>query len=123
MENSTITAKQYNDACAKYPPSELIKFMFKHFSSNTEKEDMKLSRTIMNILVILFAIMFFGVAFEVGVKILVPFIIAYCAILIPLGVLIFLTVKFNNLRHDKIRKELGGITKSEYEKLIYKFNP
>jgi uncharacterized membrane protein len=123
MANKEITKAQFEAAVNKYPPAKWIKFTFKYFSASAEKGDLKVSHTLVNIMLVAFVVMLFGAAFNVATKYLVPFIIIYCGILIPLVILMFLAATFNNRRHDKIRKELGGITIGEYEKLVYKFNP
>lgn len=122
MNYELITKQQYEAACAKYPAANWIKWTFRYFSSSTEKADLKVSKNIVNILLLTFAVMFLGVAFNVPTKYIIPFIIIYCGILIPLVLLMFAAAKFNNLRHDKIRKELGGITIMEYENIVNKFN-
>lgn len=123
MNYELITKEQFDAACAKFPASSWIKFAFKYFSSSTEKKDLKLSKTIVNILVVTFIVLFVGVIFEVRVKFLIPFILVYCGLLIPMIALMFFAVNKNNLRHDKIRKELGGITINEYMILVNKYNP
>lgn len=122
MNYELITKEQFLAAVAKYPPAKWIKFTFKYFSSSAEQKDLKVSKTLVNIMVVAFTILFFGAAFNVATKYLVPFIIIYCGILIPLVLLMFAAAKLNNLRHDKIRKELGGITINEYEILVDKFD-
>ena len=122
MNYELITKEQYLAACAKYPAANWIKWTFKYFSSSAETKDLKLSKTIVNVLLIAFGAMFLGVAFNVPTAYLVPFIIIYCGLLIPMVLLMFFAAKFNNLRHDKIRKELGGITIMEYENVVNKFN-
>jgi len=121
MNYELITEKEFDAACAKFTPPKWIVFTFKYFSKSTEKKDLKVSNIIVNTLLVAFFAMMLGVILDAPTQYLIPFIIIYCGLLIPMVGLMFAAAKFNNLRHDKIRKELGGITKSEYEKLVYKF--
>jgi len=121
MNYELITKAEFDAACAKFAPAKWIVFTFKYFSSSTEKKDLKVSNTIVNTLLVAFFAMMLGVILDMPTKYLIPFVIIYCGLLIPMVGLMFAAAKFNNLRHDKIRKELGGITIDEYMGLVQKF--
>ncbi len=115
-----ITKEEFWKAYNNHPPSRWIKFAYKYFSKETEKEDMKLNRTLVYILLSLFAIGFFGTVFGFSRAVVGTATIAYTIILTVLVFYLFSAVKLNNLRIGKIAKELG-ISKLEYNRLVEKY--
>jgi len=117
---TNITKEQFDAACNKHLPSAWIKFAYKYFSKETEKKDMKLNKVIWYVLGVLFAIGFFGTAFHMPHFLIGLVTIPYAIILSVLVLYLFSAVKLNNLRLNKIAKELG-VSNEEYDKLAMKY--
>jgi protein-S-isoprenylcysteine O-methyltransferase Ste14 len=115
-----ITKEQFDAAYNKYPASKYIEFAFKYFSKSTEKKDMAISNVVIYILLGLFAVGFFGTALSASRKLIAISTIIYSIFLAVLVFYLFSAVKLNNIRINKIRKELG-VSREEYDALINKY--
>jgi hypothetical protein len=120
MSIKNITKEQFDAAYNKHLPSGWIKFAYKYFSKQTEKKDMKLNRVIWYVLGILFTIGFFGSAFGMSHFLIGLVTIPYAIILTTLVLYLISAIKLNNLRLNKIAKELG-VSKEEYDELAMKY--
>lgn len=122
MGIETITKEQFLAAYNKYPPSGYVKFAYKYFSKSTKPEDKWLKKIFVGVLIGLFLIGFVGTILNLSRLIIGIPTIAFSIILALLCLYLFSAVIiFNNLRIRKIRKELGGITKLEYNSLVEKY--
>jgi hypothetical protein len=115
-----ITYEQFWKAYNNHPPSGWIKFAYRYFSKQTVAKDMILNRTIVYILLGLFAVGFLGTAFNAPRSIIGTATIAYSIILGVLVLYLFSAVKLNNLRIKRIAKELN-VTLDEYNQLVEKY--
>jgi hypothetical protein len=112
-----IRKDQFIDAYNKHLPSKWIKFAYKYFSEETEAKDFIIRDIISYFLLGLLIIGLIGTKFEMArIYIAIPTYI-YSVLLISLVLFLFSAVILNNLRINKIRKELGDISKDEYNKL------
>ena len=112
----TITKEEFLVAYSKFPAKGWIKWAFKYFSKSTEKENMKLSNTIVWILLSLFLVGFFATVAHLPRLIIAIVTIAYSILLGILVLFLLAAVLTNNRRIKKIAKELG-VTLEEYNKL------
>ena len=112
----TITKEQFIEAYLNHPAQGWVRWAFKYFSKSTEKENMKLSRTIVWILGSLFLVGFFATVVNLPRPIIATVTIAYCIGLAILVLFLFAAVQVNNFRIRRIAKELG-VTLAEYNKL------
>jgi predicted membrane channel-forming protein YqfA (hemolysin III family) len=115
---SKITKEQFLDAYNKHLPNGWIKFAYKYFSDETTAKNMALNNTIVFVLMGLFAVGFFATLFSAIKSVIALVTILYSTILSTLVLYLFSAVFFNNNRINKIRKDLGGISKAEYNKLV-----
>lgn len=118
MEN--ITKSQFDEACNKHLPNAWIKFAYKFFSKDTVDKDITLNKFIVYLLITTFALGFLGTIFKMPEKFIRIATIAYSCVLGLLVLFIFSAVILNNIRINKICKELG-INTSEYQELIEKY--
>lgn len=122
MGIETITKEQFLAAYNKFPPSGYVKFAFKYFSQSTKPEDKWLKRTFIGVELTLFLIGMLGTILNWSKLVIGIPVVIFSALLVILVLYLFsASIVLNNLRIRKIRKELGGITKSEYEALVSKF--
>jgi len=122
MAEIKTTKEQFDDVYKKYLPSGWIRFAFKYFSKETEKENMSLRNHLIFFLFGLFLLGFFGTAFKASwMFIAIPTII-YSIVLSVLVLYLLSAVLLNNFRLRKVQKILG-ITKSQYNALVRKFYP
>jgi sulfite exporter TauE/SafE len=115
-----ITKEEFDKAYNKYSPNGWIKFAYKYFSQSTTEKDIKLSKTISYILIGLFLVGFIGTILNVSKLIIGIATYVFGIVLASLVLYLFSAVILNNIRLNKIRKELG-VTKEEYENLVDKF--
>ena len=115
-----ILKSEFDAANNKYQPSGWIKFAYKYFSKQTEKKDMSLRNHVTFGLLSLFFLGFFGTVLKASVVYIGIVTIAYSIILSILVLYLLSAVLFNNRRLKKVMKELG-ITKTEYDQLIWKY--
>jgi len=114
----SISKEQFWAAYNKFSPNGWTKFIFKYFSKETKLEDKWLKNTFIGVEVTLFLAGMVGTILGWN----------YVAVAIPtftFGILLailvlggFIAVFMNNFRIRKIRKELGGISKIEYNRLV-----
>jgi len=117
---NNITKEQFDAAYNKHLPNGWIKFAYKYFSQQIEMKDMILKK---DLAIIIGGLLFIGFICTVIniLKIFVAVItIAYSAILSALVLYLFSAVILNNLRINKIKKELG-INSNEYDALVAKY--
>lgn len=118
MAKESITKEQFWAAYNKFPPNGWTKFIFKYFSKETKKEDKWLKNIFMGVEGALFLAGMLGTILEWSrLAIGIPTII-FSVLLVILVVSGFAAIFMNNFRIGKIRKELGGISKIEYNKLV-----
>lgn len=118
-----ITKQQFDAAYNKYPASKIEEFYFKYFSINTLKEDKWVRKIIIIPLIILFFMGLIGTLVGWTNKTIAIFGVLFSAILAIWVISMFFVVIFHNLRIRKIRMELGGISKDEYNRLVDLFYP
>jgi len=115
-----ITKEQFLTAYNNHPAKGWIKWVFKYFSKSTEKENMKLSNTIVWILLSLFLVGFFATVVNLPRIIIAIVTITYSIGLAILVLFLLAAVLVNNSRIKKIAKELG-VTLQEYNDLADKY--
>ncbi len=112
-----ITKEQFDIAYNNHLPSGWVKFAFKHFSKETGKQNKGLSKTITTLFLILFAIGFISVAFNLPESIVKYSTFIYCFILPLIVAYLSIAAIANNIRIKKIIKELG-VSEDEYNSLV-----
>ena len=122
MTETKITKRQFDAAYKKHLPSGWIRFAFKYFSKETEKEYMSLRNHLVFFLLGLFLFGFFGTAFKASWTFIAVPTIIYSIVLAILVLYLLSAVLLNNRRLKKVQKILG-ITKWEYNKLVRKYYP
>lgn len=115
-----ITKKQFENAYNEHQPNAWIKFAFKYFSKETEKKNMSLSNKLGLLLILLFILGFFSTVLNFPLNIIGLITITYSILLVVLTLYLFSAAILNNIRNNKIRKILG-VSKSEYNYLVNKF--
>jgi len=120
MAETKVTKRQFDKAYNTYPPNKWVKFAYKHFSKETEKKDLKLSNTLVFILLGLFLVGFFGTVFNAPRALIGSVTITYSIILSVLVLYLFSAIFMNNRRLKKIAKLLG-VDMKEYNRLATKF--
>jgi len=115
-----ITRAEFDAAYNQHLPKGWIKFAFKYFSKSTEQKDMKPSRTIVGILLSLFAVGFFATVFHLPRAIVAPVTYTYSILLAILVFFLLAAVWANNARLKKVMKILG-VNKYEYNLLVDRF--
>jgi hypothetical protein len=116
-----ITKEKFIEAYNSFPPNEFTKFVFKYFSKSTKEEDSWLNKIVTGILISLFLAGFIGTILDFGRPILAGIIYTFSGMLSILVIGLFTGVFMNNWRIRKIRKKLGGISKSDYNFLSDKY--
>lgn len=104
---SEITKEKFLEAYNKHLPNWWIKLIYKYFSQGTTEENMKPSKIITAILLILFVSGFLATVLGLPNAVIVPIVIIYSIILLAVVGSMFSAVILNNLRIRKIRKILG----------------
>lgn len=113
-----ITKEEFLAAYDKFPPNAWTKTAFRYFSTNTKSEDLWLKRIVQYTLLSLFLGGFIGTIFGWNYVLVGIFTLLFGGILVLLSIFMFGAFIMNNLRIKKIRKELGGISKTEYDSLV-----
>lgn len=114
-----IGREQFLAAYDKYPPNGFIKFAFKYFSRTTKPEDLWATRVFQAIEIALFLTGLLGSILNWNKLVMGILLVLFSSLLLLLILYLFIAVIVcNNLRIRKIRKELGGITKSHYNSLV-----
>lgn len=109
-----ITKEQFLEAYNKYPPSKWVIFAFKYFSKDTKQENKWLTKSLTNLMSLMFIAGFIGTVINLG-RIFIGLVTAvFCLTLLFIGIVMGIGRILNNRRIGKIRKELGGISKQEY---------
>ena len=115
---TTITKEQFWAAYNKFLPNIWTRFIFKYFSKQTKEKDKWLKNIFIGVEVALFLAGMLGTILEWSkLAIGIPTII-FGILLVVLVLGGFVAVFMNNFRIGKIRKELGGISKEEYNRLV-----
>lgn len=109
-----ITKEYFDIACNNHKPNNWIRFAFKYFSKDTIEKDLSVKDSVVYFLLSLFLIGFLGTVFDVPRIFIGTATIVFSVVLTLLVLYLFSAVILNNIRINKIRKELG-ITKKEYE--------
>jgi len=115
-KTNTITKEKFLAVYNKYPASGWIRFAFKYFSNESEKNDLKLKNNYAFLLIGLFCVGFFGTVFNAPRKFIMLSTIIYSILLVLLVAYLSSAVILNNIRIEKIYTELG-INRDEYNKL------
>jgi hypothetical protein len=122
MVDVKITKRQFDKAYNAHLPSGWIKFAFKYFSKQTEKENMSLRNHLVFFLLGLFLLGFFGTVLEASRAFIgIPTLI-YGVVLAVLVFYLLSAVLLNNFRLRKVRKVLG-ISRAQYMVLVRKYYP
>jgi hypothetical protein len=114
----SISKEQFWAAYNKFPPTGWSKFIFKYFSRETKPEDKWLKKTFVGVEITLFLIGLLATILNLSNLIVAIPTITFCILLAILVLSGFAGVFMNNFRIGKIRKELGGISKIEYNRLV-----
>lgn len=115
---NTITREQFLAAYDKYPPNFWIRFAFRYFSINTVKKDMWVRNCFQIPAFLLFLVGMFATIFNLSHKLLMVSTCIFSLILVLIAIIMFGGAFMNNCRIRKIRKELGDISKKEYDILV-----
>jgi len=114
----TISKEEFLDAYNKFLPNRLTKFIFKYFSKSTKSEDKWLKNIFISVEIGLFILGMLGTMLNWSkLAVGIPTIIFGILLVILVGSA-FIAVLTNNFRIRRIRKELGGISKQEYNMLV-----
>lgn len=116
-----ILKSEFDEAYDKFQPSGWIKFAYKYFSKSTEKKDMSLRNHVTFGLLALFLLGFFGTAFKASAAFIGTVTIAYSIILAILVLYLLSAVLLNNRRLKKVMHKLG-VSKEEYNQLVWKYH-
>lgn len=117
-----ITKKEFDDAYNKHLPSRWIKFAYKYFSKETEKKDMIINNVAVIILLLLFAVGFFGTVLDAPRNLILIGGVSYSVLLSGLVLYLLSAVLLNNSRIRKIRMILG-LSKHDYNFYVTQFYP
>jgi len=114
-----ITKEEFVDAYNQHPPNRYSKFVYKYFSTSTEKEDIKLKNTIRYTLLGVFGVGFVSTVFEWNK--IIPIATWIYAIGL-FGIVFFISggVLLNTFRLKKISKNFG-VSKNQFNVLARKF--
>lgn len=115
---ATISKEQFLAAYDKYPPNFWIRFAFRYFSTKTIKKDLWVRNCFVIPAIILFLVGMFGTIFNIEHKFLMTSTCIFSAILVLIVIIMFGGAFLNNCRIRRIRKELGGISRKEYNILV-----
>jgi len=113
----TFSKKEFIASYNNHLPSKWVKFVYKYFSKETEKKNLKLKKSIVVILLILFAIGFVGTIIGIPAFIILWVTISFFILMGMLSCFLFTGVLMNNVRIKKIIKELGT-TRQEYNDAV-----
>jgi len=116
-----ITKEQFITAYNKHLPSKWVVFVFKYFSKSTVENDMWLRKIFIGLLTTSFILGFVGTVLKMNSVVIGIPTFVFIIILGILGFIIGNGFILNNLRVRKIIKELGGISKYEYNRLSKKY--
>lgn len=118
-----ILKDQFEKASEMYPPSKYVSFIYKNFSktNNNGGFKSKLSSILMWCMLLFFAIGFIGTVLGADLKVIATSVLVYTFTLAVVVFSILIGILLNRNRLNKIRKELGGISKVEYTFLVNKF--
>jgi hypothetical protein len=111
-----VSKKRFLDVYNKYPANGWIRFAFKYFSNESEKNDLKLKNGYALLLIGLFCIGFFGTIFNAPRKFILLSTVIYSILLVVLVAYLSSAVILNNIRIKKIYSELN-ISRNEYNNL------
>lgn len=114
----SITEEQFWEAYNKFQPNGWTKFIFKYFPKETKREDRWLKNIFIGVELVLFLTGMLGTILEWSKMAIGIPTITFGILLTILVLGGFVAVFMNNFRIGKIRKELGGISKTEYNRLV-----
>ena len=117
---TNITKEQFIAAYDKYPPNKWIKFFFKYFSRETHEKDKFLGKILQGFLISLFLLGMISTILNWSDSFIRVVTIIFSLILGVFVLCGFSAIFLNNYRILKICKELGGISKFEYNELVKK---
>lgn len=120
--SAIITKEEFLAACDKFKPNGWMKFYYKYFSKSTKIDDMWLKKWFRIILLVSFFAAFIGTILKLGkIAIGIPtMLLGAMLIFVVFGG--FIAAFMNGVMIRKIRKELGGISKIDYDKLYEKYS-
>ena len=122
MDISKITKQEFDLAYNKFQPNLWTKLSFRYFSTNTEKSDMKVRKSLQWVMIALFLVGFVSTVIGLPRPIIAFATITYSLVLLALGIFMGMGALMNNMRIKKISKVLG-VTKWEYQALVDLFYP
>lgn len=118
MDNiEVITKEQFLAAYDKYSPNDWTKLAFKYFSQSTTKENKWVSRIFQYVALAFFLGGMAGAIFDLSPTYMKCMIFPFCVLIVGISIFMGATAIMNNLRIEKIRKELGGISRETYDAL------
>lgn len=120
MDIDSISKNQFLYAYGSYKIPAWVKFVFKYFSKETEKKNMKLNNSITWLLIILFLIGFFSTILNLSTTIVGIVTILFTAFLVMLVLVLLTAILHNNNRIKKICRLLK-IKPDEYNVLSDKY--
>jgi len=115
-----ITKEQLDIVINKYPPSNYIKFAFDYFSKTPVNEKFTIKIIINYILILLFLVGFLGTIFNISQKIILISTLLFSIVLVLFALYLYSVIVLNNIRINKICKELN-ISHDQYNELIEKY--
>lgn len=120
--STEITREEFLTALNKFKFNGWTKFYYRYFSKSTKKEDSWLKKWFRIVLLSSFFIAFIGTILKLGrVAIGIPtMLLGILLVFVVFGG--FIAAIMNGIVVRKIRKELGGISKLDYEKLFQKYS-
>lgn len=113
-----ITKEEFLEAYNKHLPNGWTRFIFKYFSKTTKPNDKWLKNIFIGVEVGLFFLGMLGTILNWSKLAIGILTIIFGTLLVILVGGAFIAVFMNNFRIRKIRKELGGISKQEYNRLV-----
>ena len=119
-DKKRITKRQFDKAYDKHLPNKWVRFAFKYFSKETEKENLSLKNYLTFTILGLFLLGFFGTVFKAAPVFIESVAIIYSILLSAVVLFLLGAVILNNRRIKKISKELD-IDILEYNRLVRKF--
>jgi hypothetical protein len=117
-----MTKEQFDLIYEQYQPSKFVKFVFRYFSKEIEKKDLKINNTISYLFLVLFLGGFLGTILKAPKQFIGFFAIIFSILLSILVIGLFIAGKLNDKRLNKISKAMN-LTKYEYDKLVEEFYP
>lgn len=121
MGKKRITKKKYIEACEKHPPNWWVVLIFKYFSKTTTNENFKLKNFVISTLLALFFVGMISSIIKISDSLTSIITIIYSLIIALIIIVSLSTILINNVRLNKIRKELG-VSKHKFNEIVRKYS-